>query len=154
MKSITSAFARHIGYVKRYPLTVLLLTLCCCIILYTSYVDKNLKHALGYILGAWFCCLLTDIVINVMPKEIKDYPIKKPVKKELLTIIVCTILGAAFLVIRFFTDWQQLSGYLKLSALPLLLFTFPIILAIIYLFRYKYEPKELGLNLNYWELYT
>lgn len=150
MNSITLSIRRHINYIARYPLTALLTLTSCGVILFTSYQNKTVTHALGYILCAWLCCLLTDIVIYAFPKPVAKLPIKKSARTELFTIIICTVLGVAFLCIRFFTDWQHLAAPVKLVCIPLILFTFPIVLAIIYLFRYKYKPRELGININYW----
>jgi membrane protease YdiL (CAAX protease family) len=91
-------------------------------------------------------------VIAVRPAFAPGFPIRKPVKREIIAILICTALGFAFLAIRFFTDWNQLPGLVKLSALALIVFTFPIALAAIYLFRYRYKPREMGVNINYWYL--
>jgi membrane protease YdiL (CAAX protease family) len=152
MGLIKNAFRQHAGYMGRYPFTVALLAACCAVILFVCYQDKTLIHAVAYLFAVWFCCLLTDIVVLARPIEAVGFPIKRPVKNELVTMSICTVLGVAFLIIRFFTDWQHLPGMVKLSVLPLLLFMFPIVLALIYLFRYKYKLKELGVNLNYWYL--
>jgi len=152
MKNIGLALHRHASYLRRYPVTFILVIACCGIILFTSYHDKNFVHAIGYIACAWFCCLLTDIVIYTWPKDTMALPVKRSARGELLTIVVCTILGFAFLCIRFFTDWAHIPSLIKLAFLPLILFTFPVVLALLYLFRYKYKPRELGVNVNYWFL--
>jgi membrane protease YdiL (CAAX protease family) len=58
-------------------------------------------------------------------------------------------LGYVFLFFRFWptVDWQHLPGLIKLVLLPLLLFMFPIALAI-YLLLKKYKLPNLGLRLN------
>ncbi len=152
MNSIRSALLRHKSYIVSYPFTCLLILIACGIILYTSMQDKTIVHALAYIGAVWLCAFITDIIVIARPRTSTGFPIRKPLKKELLTIIICVLLGSAFLIIRFFTDWQRLPNIVRLAAIPLVLFTFQAVQAIIYLFVFKYKFKELGVNLNYWYL--
>lgn len=153
MHVITAAFNRHICYIRRYPVTVLLLVLSCGLLAYFSLINHWGKHMLIYILCSWFCCFITDVVVIASPMpEAVGFPIKKSLKKELLTICICTLLGIVFLLFRGFGDWEHIRGIYKLLLIPLILFVFPIVLAIVYLFVFKYKPKELGVNLRYWYL--
>ncbi len=152
MNTIKATFIRHVRYIVTYPITCLLIFISCGIIIYNSMQEKTVVHALAYIGGVWLCAFITDIVVIARPKTAVGFPIKKPVKKELWTIIICTVLGASFLVIRFFTDWEHLSNIARLLTLPLLIFTFQAAQAFIFLFVFKYKFKELGVNLNYWYL--
>lgn len=152
MNHIRLALQRHANYVKRYPAAIALICACCAVILTTSYQNHTFYHAIGYIAASWFCCLLTDVVLYARPVAPKELPVKKPVRNELFTIIGCTLAGAAFLCVRFFSNWEHLPGLLKIALMPLLLFMFQIPTALIYLFRYKYKPSELGINLRYWYL--
>lgn len=153
MKLIVAAFNRHVGYVRRYPFTTLLLLLSCGLLFYSATINHWRRHMVVYIVTSWFCCFITDIVLLADPKPVAvGFPVKHPVRKELLTIIGCTLLGIVFLMFRGFGDWQHMPGIEKLLLLPLILFVFPVVLACIYLFVFKYKPRELGVNLRYWYL--
>ena len=137
---------------RDYPLAFLLTILIFVIVIWNGYSVHQLAHALGYIFAVWFGAFVTDVVVGIHPKAAIGFPIKRPVKWELITILVCTTLGLLFLIVRFEGNWNNMKGIVKLSLMPLMLFVFPVVLAIIYLFRYKYKPRELGINLRYWYL--
>lgn len=152
MNYVLQTLQRHLQILKRHPLAFVLLILTALVILYTSYTNTTLIHALAYLGAIWLCSVIVDVVLTIKPLSEPALILKRPVKKEIFLIVSCTLLGLTFLMIRFFSDWEHLAGWIKLSALPLMLFTFPIALALIYLFVYKYKFKELGINLNYWYL--
>jgi len=47
---------------------------------------------------------------------------------------------------------QVLSTLSRLSLFALIPFVFPIVLALFFLFAYRYRPSELGANARYWYL--
>lgn len=153
MKVVLATFKRHVGYVKRYPFTTLILLLSCGLLFYSATINHWRRHMIAYIVCSWLCCFIADVVVLANPKPAAvGFPIKQLVRKELLTITICTLLGIVFLLFRGFGDWQHMPGYEKLLLLPLILFVFPVVLACIYLFAFKYKARELGVNLRYWYL--
>jgi len=149
---VTKTIAKHIDIAQHYPVACFLVLLSFAWVIYIGYTTHQLLHGIGYIFAVWFGAFVTDIITGIKPKDATGFPIKRPVNRELLVIIICTLLGLSMLFIRFVTDWNTLNKFTRLALLPLFLFVFPIVLSLIYLFRYKYKPKELGINLHYWYL--
>jgi len=153
MNAISISFKNHLRLLRSYPLATGIIILICIIILAASGSAHDLIHRIAYIIAMWLCCFVTDVVVTAAPQAATGFPIKKPLKKEVLFISVCTILAAIGLSLRFLSgDWQHVGSPLRLTVMVLLLFIFPIVLAIVYLFVYKYKPRELGINLHYWYL--
>jgi membrane protease YdiL (CAAX protease family) len=88
---------------------------------------------------------ITDLYTHWKPIN-ESFRIKNPTK-ETFYFVLCFVLGTIFLIVRFtgIVDWQNLKPLLKLIFVPLIIFTFPIALAIIMLLL-KYKPKDLGLR--------
>lgn len=152
MSIIIKTFLQHTRIIRNNIPAALLVLLTFGIVLYYGFEEKRILHAIGYLSAVWSGAFITDMVVNVLPVDAIGYPVKKPVRKELLLIVICTLLGCAFLLIRFFTNWDGMQPLLKLALIPLVLFTFPVVLGAVYLFIYKYKPRELGINLHYWYL--
>jgi membrane protease YdiL (CAAX protease family) len=95
----------------------------------------------------WLCSFCTDVYTLLKPLP-NDFAVKQP-KRESIYFILCAILGMLFLLIRFngYIDWQHLKPLVKLSIIPLVVFAFPIALAVIMLML-KYKPYDLGIRLN------
>jgi membrane protease YdiL (CAAX protease family) len=70
-------------------------------------------------------------------------------KKETIYFILSFSLGFVFFYFRLSpaVDWQHLNGLVRLALLPLVLFVFPIALAIVLLYL-KYKPSDLGFRLR------
>ncbi|HZF99390.1 MAG TPA: hypothetical protein VEY71_00225, partial [Chitinophagales bacterium] len=83
--------------------------------------------------------------MNLFPKATNGWPVKQAAK-ETAVILGCMALGVLFLVIRFFGGWEEMAGMVKLALLPLILFSFPVVLALLYVFWFRYKPRELGVN--------
>lgn len=148
---IKKVFNRHIDTIVRHPvLTALFLGIWA--FLFSYYFHNNsLIHGIGYFIALYFGFFIMDLTNLLFPlKKGHELPIKKPFRKELLIIIGCTLLGFLFVSLRFFSDWEHLNAWWRLSILPLVLFAFPIVLGTIYLFVFRYKIKDLGINLNYW----
>jgi membrane protease YdiL (CAAX protease family) len=153
IQAIVKSFRQHLHIVRSYPLAMAIVLATVVEVFYFGHVQHRMFHAIGYIFGVWFCAFLTDVVVNIRPKPAIDFPIKKPVAREALVILGCTLLGAVFLAIRFSSLWPATHGFVRLGLILLLVFfTSPVALALIYFFLYRYKPKELGFNLRYWYL--
>jgi len=152
MNIITHTFRKHIGIIRNYPLAAIITLFSFAVtIWYGISIHKPLR-GIGYIFAMWLAAFVTDALTDAFPKTTIGFPIKKPVKNELFTILICTALGCLFLFIRFRCGWEHMNQWLRLAFIPLILFTMPVVLAVIYLFRYQYKPKELGANIHYWYL--
>ena len=152
MTIISSTFRKHIGFLRSYPAAFAVVLFCFGVVLYHEYNMHRLLYGCGYVFAVWFGAFVTDAVTTLFPKKDKEFPIKKPVWRELATIIICTLLGTMFLIVRFHGGWETMNPWLKLAFFPLIIFAFPIVIALIFLFRYKYKPTELGGNARYWYL--
>ena len=152
MNAVNQTFRKHLRLAQDYPLAFVIILFSFVMVIYSGCTSNRLPHALGYLFVVWAGAFITDLVVNINPKPAIGFPIIKPVMRELFFIIICTSLGFIFLFIRFRSNWDTMNPFVKLSLLPLILFTFPIVLAIVYLFRYKYKPSELGVNFRYWYL--
>ncbi|RYD58004.1 MAG: CPBP family intramembrane metalloprotease [Sphingobacteriales bacterium] len=152
MNIIARTLQQHISIVRNNLLAVVMALATVAVVVYYGIAEQKIPHALGYLGAVWLCAFITDVVVNLLPIETIGFPIKKPVGKEVLLITICTLLGIAFLLIRFFSGWETLKPIIRMAVMPLILFTFPIVLGAVYLFVYKYKFKELGVNLNYWYL--
>jgi membrane protease YdiL (CAAX protease family) len=152
MNVVYSTLHKHVGFLRSYPAAFLIVLFCFGVVIYYEGSMHRLLYGCGYVFAVWFGAFVTDMVVTLFPKKNNDFPIKKPVWQELATIIVCTSLGIVFLIVRFHGNWDTMNHWLKLAYLPLILFTMPIVLAAIYLFRFKYKLSELGGNIRYWYL--
>ncbi len=141
---------KHLRLINDYRLASLVVLFSFGLTVWYGIYSHKPLQGIGYVFVVWFGAFVTDMITDARPLLAIGFPIKKPVKWELLTILVCTTLGVIFLVIRFHGSWETMKPLLKLLLIPLILFTFPIVLALIYLFRYKYKPWELGVNVQYW----
>jgi membrane protease YdiL (CAAX protease family) len=142
----------YLNTLRRHPFALFLILATFAVVIYYTWSEGKLLHGIGYLGAVVVGGIITDIAVILRPKISIGFPIKKPVKQEVVVIFICTFLGVAFLLVRFFIGWETLNGVVKLMLLPLILFTFPVVLAAIYLFRYRYKPRELGVNLNCWYL--
>ncbi len=149
---ISQSLKQQLQIIRNYPFAASIIFTICLLTPLFSHTGHEIVHGLVYLFVVWLGAFVTDVVVNMWPKPAVGYPVKEPVKKEALTILICTLLGITGLSIRFFCDWQHLNHGTRLAVLPLFLFVFPVVLAIIYLFVYKYKPKELGINFRYWYL--
>ena len=137
--------------VVKYPTAVLAALAPFALVLYYGYDGDRMLHATGYLFAVCAGIFLTDLAVNLFPKATNGWPVKQAAK-ETAVILGCMALGVLFLVIRFFGGWEEMAGIVKLALLPLILFAFPVVLALLYVFWFRYKPRELGVNSNYWWL--
>ncbi len=152
MVTLGQVFRKHLGFARRYPLAFGLVQLISLIVVCNAWWLHRLAHAFGYIFAVWLGAFVTDVVVALNPKPAIGFPIKRPAIREVVTICVCILPGMLFLFVRYEGGWETINPYVRIAFIPLLLFAFPIVLAAIYLFRYKYKLRELGVNLRYWYL--
>jgi Type II CAAX prenyl endopeptidase Rce1-like len=94
---------------------------------------------------------LCSYVIDVYTQQksfVDHLPVKNP-KRESLYFLLCIFLGLILVYFRFLgaVKWEDLHKGIRIALLPLMLFVYPIGLAII-LFLLKYKLKDLGLRLQ------
>ncbi len=152
MNLIALTLRQHASLIRRFPLAIALLLLICGTMLWHSFELHEILHGVGYLLAVWLCAFVIDLVVNAKPRQAIGFPIKRPVRSELRTILLCEIAATIYLVIHFSNAGQTMPRNIRILLLPLMAFVFPIVLALIYLFRYKYRLRDLGINLHYWWL--
>ena len=152
MKLITLTLRQHGSLIRRFPLAVILLAIISGTMLWHASGLHEWLQGMGYLLAVWLSAFVVDLVVNARPRPATGFPIKRPVRKELLIIFMCEILATVYLVIHFSSAGEAMSRNTRMLLLPLMVFVFPIVLALIYLFRYKYTIRELGINFRYWWL--
>jgi membrane protease YdiL (CAAX protease family) len=155
MNSFFTTIKQHIRLMQLYPITAIFVLTIVVLILITNNLSKNnsgnsLIHATGYLLAIWMAAFAVDLTINIQSHIPVGFPIRFSIENELLIIIISTYLGAVFLAVRYFTNWETLKGIIKILILPLVLCTFPVVLSLVFLLKFKYSVNELGINLNYW----
>jgi membrane protease YdiL (CAAX protease family) len=115
--------------------------------LYVGYLHDTISQAFAYLFIMWLCSFLTDLYVLKRPAP-NDFEVRNP-KRESIYFLSSVFLGFLFFYFRFFgtQDWEHTNGLVKLAVLPLILFVFPIALAILLLVL-KYKPKDLGIRLQ------
>lgn len=144
---IKATFLFQLTKIKENILTFLLVLITALVIVYIGYRHQTLKQSVCYLALMWLFSFLIDLYAIVRPT--KDFFVVRQPKQEFFYYVICFTLGFVFLYIRFSPsiDWQNLNSFARLATLPLILFIYPIALALILLFL-KYKPKELGFRLN------
>jgi membrane protease YdiL (CAAX protease family) len=147
MNSIKATFLFQITKIKENVLIFLLLAATALVTLYVGYRHEELARSVVYLSVMWFFTFLMDLYAILKPT--KDAFIVRQPKRESMYFIACVVLGFVFLFFRYSpsVDWANLNALIKLALLPLILFMFPIALAVI-LLRLKYKPLDLGFRLN------
>jgi len=145
---ITTAVLIHLNMVKKHSVLSALLAILCIFVLFNFNKEGHLVHGLGYLAAMWVCAFIVDTWMQIFPSKAPEILVKDP-KKESFFFALFTLLGVAFLVIRFMIikDWTTVNHLVKLSLIPLLLFIFPIAIAV-YLLIKKYSRKQLGLRFD------
>jgi membrane protease YdiL (CAAX protease family) len=144
---------QHLHVIQSYPVAMAITLAVVFDVFYLGLYEHKMRQAVGYLFAVWLCALITDIVVNIHPTPASGFPMKYSATKEASVILGSTLLGIVGLLIHFSRVGDSLRGLEKVSALALIVFfTFPIVLALIYLVLYRYKPRELGINLRYWYL--
>ncbi len=144
---IKATFLFQLTKIKENFLIFLLILTAAMVTIYIGYRHETLKQSFTYLGLMWFFSFLIDFYSLIRPT--KDIFVVRQPKHESFYFIGSCTLGFAFLFFRFSPsiDWQHLNALVRLAVLPLILFMFPIALAIILLFL-KYKPTDLGFRLN------
>lgn len=152
MIRLSPAIGTQSEAVRRNPITALLIIVSCAWVLYIGFILHQSLHASGYLFAIWLSALATDIVVAA-PNPGIGFPIKWPVALESWVILACTLLGANALIVYYCIWFGAPPGLMRLVHLiPVFLFGFPIVLALLYFFYFRYTPSELGFNTRYWAL--
>ncbi len=150
--ALANSVRQHCRIAGSYPAAVIILLAIAIQIVYAGWLEHTAMHAVGYLLAVWCGCLVTDIVVNMSPMPAVGFPIRHSSTQEVLVILGSVMLGAIFLIVRFSRLWTTIHGIGRLSLSALIPFVFPIALALVFLFAYRYRPSELGVNAHYWYL--
>lgn len=147
---VMKTFKHYMQMARRYQAATLLALATFAVSLRNGYLDGRFAQAAGYLLAVLLGVFVTDIVVARRPRPVVGFPIKRPIAQEVGAILGCTLLGFAYLALHFSAVGQTMTLSERLTFFPILaLFTFPVALALIYLFRWRYKPSELGINLRY-----
>lgn len=140
---IQNLLHQHLVKIKSNRSTFVLLIITSIIVLFTGFIHQNILRSVVYLFLMWLFALIIDFYA-IKKNLLGDFPVRNP-KRETIYFIVSTILGMVFLFVRFsgMVDWDHLSGLIKLAFLPMIIFVFPIGLAIILLLL-RYKLPELG----------
>ncbi len=116
-------------------------------VLYVGYRHDTLVRGIVYLFVMWLCSFCIDFYAIWRPAK-NDFIVRNP-KKETILFVVCIIGSALFFFLRFsgILNWDTLQGIVKLAIAVLLIFAFPIALAVILLLM-KYKPFDLGIRLQ------
>jgi len=144
---IKATFLFQLTNIKENLLTFFLILTTALVTIYIGYRHETLKQSLTYLGVIWFFSFIIDLYTLLRPT--KDIFVVRQPKRESFYFIASFTLGLVFLFFRFSPsiDWQHLNTLVRLAVLPLILFVFPVALAIILLLL-KYKPTDLGFRLN------
>jgi membrane protease YdiL (CAAX protease family) len=152
MQAVTKSARQQLHIIRTYPIATAVAFGSSLCVLYRGHLTHETGHAIAYLVAIWLCTFATDVVVNLSPSHAIGFPIRYSLIQESVVILACAILGQVFLYVRFSDLWNTMHGLPKLAVITLIVFTYPIVLAAIYLFLYRYKPGELGINLRYWYL--
>lgn len=152
MQALAKSGRQHLHIIRSYPAAVTIALASALCVLYVGHFTHKTIHAVIYLFAVWLCAFTTDVVVNLHRSPAIGFPIHHSSAQESAVILICFALGQVFLFFRFSTQWNTMQGFPKYALISLIVFTLPIVLAIIYLFIYRYRPSELGINLRFWYL--
>ena len=142
---ICSSLKFQFQSIKNNLAVFFLMVLATLLVLGFGYSHEHTLQAVTYILAMWLCSFFIDIYALWKP-TVDTFEVRNP-KQESFYFILSLSLGLLFLFLRFsgLVDWQHLKPVFRLLSIPLILFVFPVGLAIIMLLL-KYKPVDLGLR--------
>ena len=153
---VTLALVRHGKILRRYPLAGLIVAVTCVRVLDVGVRLHQVPHAIGYLAAVWLGAFLTDVVTAEPSITAEGFPIHRPAGREAAVIVGFSALGFCSLAIRFHGPWAGVGGLPPVErpafVVLMLFFMFPIGLALLYLFGYRYKLRELGATLQGWYL--
>lgn len=152
MQALAKSARQHLHIIRTYPAAIAIALASALCVLYCGHLTHKTDHAIVYLVAVWLCAFATDVVVNLHPSPAIGFPIHRSSTQESGVILTCTALGQVFLFFRFSAQWGAMQGLPKFALVSLIVFTYPIVLALIYLFFYRYKPSELGINLRFWYL--
>jgi len=151
---IRCAFCRQYGIVRSYPIAALIVLAACVRVIDLGARTNQIPHAIGYIAAIWLGVFVTDFVTSSSQAAV-GFPIHHSVGTEAAVILGFTALGFCGLFLRFRGPWAGPVGLPPIERgifLVLMMFVFPIGLALLYLFGYRYKLRELGITMKRWYL--
>ena len=147
IKMIISAFNFQYQRIKSNLITFILIIATAISALYIGYRHDAIVRSIAYLFVMWLCSFFIDLYAIWRPAK-NDFIVRNP-RKETLWFFVCILGSALFFFLRFsgILNWETINLALKLTIAVLLIFAFPIALAIIFLLM-KYKPFDLGIRLQ------
>ncbi len=153
---VRCAFRRQSDILRRYPFAALIVLVACIRVLDLGAGLHQIPHALGYLFSIWLGAFVTDLVTAEPSATAVGFPIHRSAGKEAAVIVGFTALGFCGLLIRFHGFWTGPAGLPPMERAVFLVlmifFVFPIGLALLYLFGYRYKLRELGVTMQRWYL--
>lgn len=148
---LVAAFRFQLNAIRRNIAVFLLMVLACVVCIYVGVVHHDVLRVVAYLLTMWLCAYMVDVYTLRWPPRAGS-PVRNP-KRETGYFIANLCLGGVFFLIRFspFVDWEKLPMPAKWASILLLMFVFPVVLAVVLLLL-KYKPADLGLRLRGWPL--
>jgi len=145
---VSAAISIHLNMLKNNLFLSVVVVALSIFVLFNFNKEGHLIHGIAYLVAMWVCAFIIDIWMQLFPTKAPEVLVKEP-KKESFLFILFELLGVAFLVIRFMIvkDWAHVNPWVKLSIIPLLLFIFPIAIAV-YLLIKRYSIKQLGFRFD------
>lgn len=153
---VRCAFRRQSDILRRYPFAALIVLVACVRVLDLGAGLHQIPHALGYLFSIWLGAFVTDLVTAEPSATAVGFPLHRSAGKEAAVIVGFTALGFCGLLIRFHGFWTGPAGLPPTERVVFLVlmifFMFPIGLALLYLFGYRYKLRELGVTMQRWYL--
>lgn len=135
----------QIATIKNNLLTFLFVIATALIVTYIGYRHNTIAQSITYLFVMYLCSFIIDLYA-IRKKVNKNFIVRNP-QRETIYFLGCVFLGLIFFYFRFFGDWEHLKPIVRIAVIPLVIFVFPIALAIIMLLL-KYKPKDLGFRLQ------
>lgn len=135
----------QIAAIKNNLLTFLFVIATALIVTYIGYRHNTIAQSIVYLFVMYLCSFIIDLYA-IRKKANKNFIVRNP-QRETIYFLGCVFLGLTFFYFRFFGDWEHLKPIVRIAVIPLVIFVFPIALAIIMLLL-KYKPKDLGFRLQ------
>lgn len=132
--------------IKKNINILLAMTLINIFVLWNFISEGKLKHGIGYFVFFYVAVIAIHFLTNRFPPK-KNVEVKEP-KKELLLVVLFSLLGGLFLTLNFYLNStnEQIGFLIRLPILlGVLVFAFPVGIAI-YLLSKKYKIAQLGLK--------
>ena len=132
--------------IKKHLNILITMTLINLFVLWNFISEDKIKHGIGYFIFFYVAIFVIHFFTKKYPPK-NDIDVKEPTK-ELVIIMLFSILGGVFIMLNFYlnSNNEQIGFLVRLPVLlGVLFFTFPIGISIYLLYK-KYKLSQLGLK--------